>query len=200
MFWRLGWFPFFLFLILFSFPVQAVDRGVPTNADKPQKVEVVNEEAIGVEETKISDVIPIASEIQIKFGEDYTSSFMDVQHFKEITFYVLANDETVFTDSPSIMRYQLDAFFSVTSQDAKLYAMGGGTEPEIKDYGRQEFGEMHVKEEGGEMQGVFTKLTTGETSTRALHCKIYGPYVRVVLKNLTPDKAKKFSLLAYVTK
>ena len=64
----------------------------------------------------------------------------------------------------------------------------------------QEFGSMLVGSEGTVSESSFTRLTTGSTTSRVLYTNVYGPFVRIVLKNLTPGKKCKFKIVAYLTR
>lgn len=52
----------------------------------------------------------------------------------------------------------------------------------------------------GEERQEITRFSTGMTSTQALHVPVFGPFVKVVLKNLTADQTRRFKLSAYLSK
>ena len=56
-----------------------------------------------------------------------------------------------------------------------------------------------ITQEGATEKSIFTKLTTGDTGSRILSTPVYGPYVRVVLKNLTEGERRKFRIVAYLS-
>ena len=137
----------------------------------------------------------IGKEITLGNSETYESDPLDVREYKEVAFYVVP-DQMMGDQAEAV--YQLDAFFSITSSAQKVQKMGEKTKSISK--GWQEFGSMDVDDKNKELQSSFHKLTTGETSTRVLTTKVHGPFVRVVLKNLTPESKRKFQIVAYLTR
>lgn len=189
----------FAFLICASPFLLAIDLGIEeTNVDKPQKVEVVNEDPITVTEESSGQVVDIISSVNLKFKEHHRSSALDVRKYREAVFYVVPLENTIFEEGPPPVRYRLDVYFTLDTATTTYYEMGAKT-PKTEERDVQEFGNTLMKGKGIEEES-FVKLTTGETESRALSCKIYGPYVRAVLTNLTSDDTRKFRVAAYLTK
>ncbi|MSR76747.1 MAG: hypothetical protein EXS63_00755 [Candidatus Omnitrophica bacterium] len=121
---------------------------------------------------------------------------MDVRDYREVTFYVIP--DLIMTDETAPL-YRLDAYFSIQGDIQKIQEMGEASK-DFSTNGWQEFGSMGVDEDKKEIPTAFYKLTTGETSSRVLATKIYGPFVHLVLKNLTPDSKRRFQIIAYLTR
>ncbi len=137
----------------------------------------------------------VGKDISLGNGETFESESFDVREYKEVSFYVVP-DQILGGSSDAV--YQLDAFFSITPEAQKIQKMGeksGGN-----SNGWQEFGNMSVDEKSKEQQSSFQKLSTGVTSTRVLTTKVYGPFIHVVLKNLTPDSKQRFKIVAYLSR
>ena len=139
----------------------------------------------------------VIHEIQLKQGEDYRSEFLDIREFQYISIYVIPLVE-VLNRPEETVRYQLDAYFSIDTSMTTLLKFGE-TQEEVANAGFQEFGSMQTDEQGI-LVPRFEKLTTGETSGRVLHSRIYGPLLRVVLTNFTPDERRKFKVIAFLTR
>ena len=139
----------------------------------------------------------IIHETQLKQGEDYRSEFLDIREFQYISIYVIPLVE-VLNRPEETVRYQLDAYFSIDTSMTTLLKFGE-TQEEVANAGFQEFGSMQTDEQGI-LVPRFEKLTTGETTGRVLHSRVYGPFLRVVLTNLTPDERRKFKVIAFLTR
>ncbi|MSR77516.1 MAG: hypothetical protein EXS63_04750 [Candidatus Omnitrophica bacterium] len=193
-------FPFFLFLTLISTPpLWAVDLGGAGANDKPVKV-TVEEQPIKVSAGSEGDVVEITAEAQLNYGEIYESDYVDVKKYQHATFYVMEKNDNsikVVSTPPAPVRYQLDAFFTIEQSTTKIMSFGDD-KPKIINKGIQEFGSQFSKEEG-DANPSFEKISTGETSTRALHTRIYGPYVRLVLKSLSKNEQQRYRIVAYLT-
>ena len=171
---------FLIYTANFSFPSTLVaDETVPT------------EEKILIRE--------VVHEIQLKYEEEYNSPFIDVRDYQHVSFYVIPILEVLNRPQEDIAKYQLDAFFAVDTSMTTVLAFGETHEDVVRS-GFQEFGTMRTNEEGILIPS-FEKLTTGETASRVLHSRVYGPFVRVILKNLNDDdERRKFKIVAFLTK
>ncbi len=137
----------------------------------------------------------IGKEITLGAGEVYESEPFDVREYRECAIYVIP-DTVLGSQTDSL--YQTDAYFSITPATQKIQKMGEKAGKQTK--GWQEFGNMKVDSSSKTETESFMKLSTGQTSSRVLFTKIYGPFIQVALKNLTPDSKRKFKITAYLTR
>lgn len=129
----------------------------------------------------------------LESGETYQSEFFNLVGYSHAAFYVELI-KTSILDEPSI-RYQLDAFFAT---DTELTG--------LRDFAQKRVIYLHPgSQEGGSKKNqhetekkLYVKTSTGETSTRVLFSPLYCPFVRLEFKNLTPGKAGKFRIRAYL--
>jgi len=150
---------------------------------------------VDVKPANLSQVI--TNQVELEFEEEYESPYIEVKDYRNIAFYVLL-EQSFSLPSPRIL-YQLDAFFSLRPVDRTLLKIGLNN-PSSEATGWQEFGSVIVKPQTEKGESSFTRLTTGVTVSRVLYTSVYGPYVRVVLKNLTSNKTCKFKIVAYLTR
>ena len=196
--------PFLILLTVISIPsLWALDlggAGATTGGGENPKVEIEGQ-PIQVKENSDGEVREIATEIQLDNGQTYESDYVDVKSFRYATFYVLEKNDNsikVVSTPQAPVRYELNAYFTVDSNTTKVMAMGDD-KPKVLNKGIQEFGSQLSKMEG-DVQPSFEKLSTGETSSRALYTRIYGPYVRVVLRSLSSKEQQRYRIVAYLTK
>ena len=168
-----------------------------TASEDPIKVAVVNEDPIQTTESEISEVREIARSIQLDFEKEYQSAYLDVRDYRSVAFYVIP--EKMLREPETPVLYRLDAFFSMDTGTV-AYKKFGEKEDEALKKGHQEFGSTKVEEEGSVGVSSFAKLSTGRTHSRVLYSPIYGPYVYVVLKSLTPQDGRKFRIIAYLSR
>ena len=176
------------------------DQVEVSNLPIQQLVKKVNNEDVSIPHVRVLDADnytqEVAKEVTLPFGETFESDPIDVREYRDVAFYVIP--DLVITDQvPPV--YRLDAYFSILPGTQKIQKMGEAGK-DISSNGWQEFGSMGIDEEKKELQTSFHKLTTGETSSRVLTTKVYGPFIRVVLKNLTPDSKRKFRIVAYLSR
>ena len=153
--------------------------------DKPKKVKVVNGpvEVRLVDQSKIQEIVSGGS---VNTDGIYRSDYIEVKDYKEIAFYVKP-EKDVHDPQKAAAVFQLNAFFSIENG-----------KPE-EEPGHQEFGAWLI--EGPDTEKPhFLKTTTGETSSRVLFTPIYGPYVRVELKNSNPGDTRKFKITAFLNR
>ncbi|MFH1837171.1 MAG: hypothetical protein ABH862_03555 [Candidatus Omnitrophota bacterium] len=154
-------------------------------------------EPVSVEVKVVSETRVIRNRIELNFEEEYESDYIDVRDYRNIAFYVLPESGTS-SPVPDAL-YRLDAFFSLENTKETLWEIGS-TKAARLSIDWQEFGSMIVKPDGTSEELSFVRLTTGETMSRVLYTNVYGPFVRVVLKNLTPEKKYRFKITAYLTR
>ncbi len=196
-FYSFSSFTFVLFLFLLSQTAFAIDLGGTTSEDdKPQKVEIINEEPVKIKDSSEGELKTITSGSQLKPLEDFESPYIDVREYKTVAVYVLP--EKKLNDSVDI-RYKVDAFFAVAADSAE-YKKFGDKSQNLYGEGSQEFGHIHVEETGGKEIPSFTKTTTGETTSRVLYSPVFGPFMRVKVRNLDSGETRKFQIVAYLSK
>ena len=192
---------FFLVMILLGHPsLWALDLGGSSTAGQTPEVKIADQ-PLKVEENTDGTILEIAGEVQLNNGETYESDYVDVKSYHYATFYALEKNDNsikVVSTPQAPARYQLDAYFTIDSNTTKLMSMDDN-KPKVINKGIQEFGSQLSKAEG-DVQPSFEKLSTGETSSRVLYTRIYGPYVRVVLKSLSPKEQQRYRIVAYLTK
>lgn len=193
-----------LWLEMGAAPLFAIDLGVAVETpDKPQKVEVVDQ-PVKVTPQDEGAVIEISPDIALDPSGIYESEYIDVRAFRSITFYVIPKEDSSVNikssteESPA--QYQLEAFFSpkITGA-AKLMTFGDDQPKWINQPGSQEFGALAVDKEGNEGSASFIKLSTGRTHSRCLSTPVYGPYIRVVLRNFTDKDKQHYQIMAYLS-
>ena len=138
-----------------------------------------------------------AGAVTLEHGQLYQSPYLDVRDYREATFYVL--EQKVLNSPRAETKYRLDAFFSVNTDSSGTLNFDTN-QVEFLYRGWQEFGSLKSQAEESEGSGDFKITSTGLTSSRVLATGVYGPYVRVELRNLTEgDKAKRtFRVYAYL--
>lgn len=163
---------------------------------------VVNREEVEIQYVRVvgsdSYVLEVAKEISLTFNETYASQVLDVRDWREAVFYVIP-DRDLSGQKPEPV-YEMDANFSVLADTINKFQKFGETDTELIQYGWKDFGSMKIDSRKEEPVSSFVRLTTGPTSERVLATRIYGPFVRVYLKNLTPDTKVRYKILAYLSR
>jgi len=189
--------------ILFLLSGNCIWAFAQSSNEKPTPINIIQStasaqvEPISVDVKAVNKIHAVIRKVELDFEEEYDSQYIDVQEYRHVAFYVLP-DQSTSLPSPYIL-YQLDAFFSlrdVTRMPSKIESKSLSSEAA----GWNEFGSVIVKSQGSTGESLFTRLTTGKTTSRVLYTNVYGPFVRVVLKNLTPGKRRKFEIVAYLTR
>ncbi len=185
-------------------PLFAIDLGVATQSpDTPQKVEVVDQ-PVKVATQEEGVVMEMTPDVSLELNGIYESDYIDVRAYRSVTFYVTSTDDSSIkiksaTAEPPIL-YQLDAFFSAEiGSAAKLMAFGDDQPRWMNHQGAQEFGNVTVNDDGSEGRATFTKLSTGRTHSRCLYTPVFGPYVRVILRNFTAKDKQNYQVVAYLS-
>lgn len=172
------------------------DSGVSPASQKVRKVQVMNVplDVKLVDQTKVHE---IAAEASLPGGEVYKSEYIDVRDYKQMAIYVKPQRTlTKISEKPQNIHYQVEAFFSLEPGSATADSTFGFDQQD--NPGWKEFGHLISEGDLGQ-KSLFTIASTGETSNRVLFIPVYGPYVRVELKNLsTETKPKKFRITAYL--
>ncbi|MBN3039928.1 MAG: hypothetical protein JW867_02250 [Candidatus Omnitrophica bacterium] len=142
-------------------------------------------------------ILVIENSVELDSEEEYESPYFDVRDYREVTFYIQPDPGTSLP-LPDV-KYKLDAFFSIDNKQSTALEIGAQKAKRLAtDY--QEFGSMLVKSEDEMPVPLFKRLTTGETAIRGLHSKVYGPFMRVTLINMTPKKKCNFKISAFLTR
>ena len=193
---------FFLgLLFIMATPAWAIDLGPVSGgaASEAAEVKVVNEEPVpvAISATGLSQLLEITASVQLEKDEDYRSPYLDVQGYRTVSFFVIP--VKVLNEPQADIQYRLDAFFGADAATADYKKFGKEDSELIGGGGSQQFGAVEV--EGLTEKAMFTKLTTGVTGgDRVLTIPVYGPFVRIVLTNLTEDDRRKFRIAAYMTR
>ncbi len=209
-----------VFLVAFPGLSTAIDLGIKTSgssaadtgAEDPQ-VEVTNlpiqvmkkvsnqiEEEINYVRVVGSDsyVLDVVKDTNLASNEDYESPYLDVRDWRDISIYVIP--EQVFSDIQPQTIYKLDAFFSVQASSVTKFQKFGEEKKDTQMAAGQEFGSMRMAGEKDEATASFTKLSTGPTPNRILASRVFGPFLKIKLTNLTPDTKVKFKVVAYLSR
>lgn len=176
-------------LFIWAFPAwaQEANRPVPV---PPAETETTTSKAGTIKEVT-------AGITTLDYEQTYQSPYLDVRSYRYVAFYVL--EQKVLNSPLQSTQYRLNAFFSVNTDLSGVQGMQAN-EMDYVYKGWQEFGSGRILTEHSTGDSNFITTTTGVTSSRVLYMPVYGPYVRVELKNLTEDKSPKrvFRIYAYL--
>jgi hypothetical protein len=141
----------------------------------------------------------LAKDKVLRYGEVFESPLYSVSHYRKVVLYVVPATLLPTQDRPEVM-YRLDAYFTIAPGDTVLKTFKD-SKPTLIKRGWNDFGGVRMGEltEGGQAKEIsmFDRLTTGATSTGVLVAEVYGPYLRVVLKNLTQGDKQQFVIVGY---
>lgn len=169
--------------------------------DPATSAQTVAAEDASSEDEEISEIREIVPLVELDVEEVYQSSYIDVSDFRYAAFYVMPAQAVLNAPEP-VLWYQLDAFFSIV-QDSTTIKKMGEKKGEFLHKGWQEFGVSRLGAGAGQSSTGIPSLirtSTGKVAGRALYTPVYGPYVRVELKNLTEKTTAKFRIVAYLSK
>lgn len=148
----------------------------------PLRVSPVNE----------NKMVVLTESANLEKGEIYQSDYVDVRDYRQLTFYV-EYEQVLGTTAPKI-KYTVDAFFSTESSQTKLKKFGE-TNFDVLDKGSQDFGYM-VSETDGSLRRHVIHTAVPASDFFNLSTPVFGPFVRVELKNLGDRQNFKVVLYA----
>lgn len=185
--------------LFFPPSLHAIDLGIGMEGeDKPKKVEITNTPLPVTSQKSELKIITPDSGVDLEYNGIYQSPYLAVSGFRQVVFYVKPIKVLNDLEKNLEIRYQLDAFFAA-EPDLTGTRDFGASLTQFDQPGWQQFGILlsPPQKETPEIPS-YVKTSTGETSARVLYVPIYGPYVRLELRNRTPGDKRRFSVTAYL--
>lgn len=195
---------FFISFFVLAMPASAIDLDIKSKTVKGGSNTVISS-GDTLDETLPSDdsetkakTEEIVQSIMLAGGKSYKSIYLNVENYRKLVFYVVPIRQL--TEPRAEPRYKLDALFSFEA-DTSSSLIPDINENNPVEKGWEEFGSIRFSNREEKGEPFFYKLTTGETASRILVTKVYGPYVRIVLTNIAaPDTSQAYRVVAYMTR